>query len=182
MFGPIGVWEQNGASAGCVGPFAEDRTYSRVVVGYMPGAPPQNLAEPPAFLPVELRATTYDLDSHLPDYYDAPLEAVEPTESEMLLGVYTVPPVVLPAGQLACVTTPLSDHWPTGIYHGECRDPRRARRHGLPVDPGWVDLGEAPPNKALTWALLACPSDTTADDGTPIVGAYERDLAYGVRP
>ena len=173
LFAPIPGWETSGASEGCAGPMVSDLVIGRVVVGFMGPTLPWAVS-----VRVEVR-DDLALDDSAPDYTGATYESEEPGPDGTVLGIYTLPESMLAvAGKYACVALPLSEHTPVVMRPGECADHRRSRWLGLPVK---GDPMPKPPAEQLTWAYLACPLDTTTDDGTPSVGVYYGDFLRGVR-
>lgn len=174
VFGPIPPWRTGGAVEGCGSPLGSPYDVTQAVVGF--GGPP------PDTLPVAVRfVDSYDLAPYLPSFVDLALSSTEAGPGSTTLGVYDLPATVQAnAGQIPCVAVPLSADYPVAVTQPTCEDPRRSRWLGLPVSPSWT--GDADPTmEELTWALLACPIDTTTDDGTPAVAIYKGDFLRGVR-
>lgn len=173
FFSPILPWRAEGASAGCMGPFepGQPKQYAVIAMGSK---------DVPTEMPIDIWATdTPDPTNHVLDYKVLPFAATEPTVGGAVLARYKLPEPIEGAPYL-CIATSLADYYPLAVGIGSCEVPTFAWWRGLPWNEQNGD-GE-PQADELTWAPLACPIDTTTDDGTPAVNAYHVHLGYGVRP
>lgn len=178
-FLPILPWEKAGGSISCFGPF-DNFTVGHVSVGFA-------TATLPDFLPIDVWTEPAEVVGEVPPahtfaWVEFPRIDETPGEgslSSLTFGIFAVPPVVA-AKKMVCVSIPLAAYAPIAISPGACEVPSQTRWLGLP----WTDTNGdgVSSTDELKVALLACPLDTTGDDGTPAVNPYSNTFAYGILP
>lgn len=172
-FGPIAPWENAGGSISCFGPFTAGKTFTKALVGLSVDPDPQST------MPLDVWVQDGpDATGHTFEWVDRPLESTEPGPEGLVMGVYTVPPVVGPG--YVCVSAPLASYWPFEVQVVDCEVAALAQWLGLP----WHDAdGDGlTTTDELTVAPLSCPKDTTTEDGTPSVSTFNVHLPYAIRP